>query len=470
MTTCPPFSQITHQLVNALASIPIDEDNLITKATYLLTALLYKQRQCLPAPSLYRIIDWLLRAIRKHRAIGLCDTLRAVQALIKANTATELSGDLKPSLLALLFALIDDPTHLSHRSAAANYECCDPKDVRIASILCLETLLAVHPMTMDESKAKQLLITLLPVLYSSDMDELMYTAALNIFRLLIASHRNVCLDNIGDLLGIAKCFMTYGIGMCGSTQPVRVTVSQQAISEPQASEPATSKGGKVAKSRKTKPRTPKSVAVKPTLDPPTDFSLTTTMSLMTSDSDFSESETSRKRHDGQKKSKLRLAALALIGVLGQVVETRTLFGYWHSLFPTECATTAASNSLLQCALTDPNPRCRIAALQATAAWLHGSRWFLTRAENSDRPPASYRPFSLALGDMIIQMYETLTKAVRLESSLSVLQQVLKCLVALIQVTTFRKLKCDFVATIVAETRKLLYHKGNLIINLIKYLS
>lgn len=446
-----------------MASIPIDEDTLITKASYLLTALLHKQRQSLPAPSLHRIIDWLLRAIRKHRAIGLCDTLRAIQALIKANTTTELSADLKPSLLALLLSLIQDPSHLSYRSAAANYESCDPKDVRLAAILCLETLLTIHPMTLDENKAKQVLCTLIPTIYSSDtVDELMYTAALNVCRSIVALHRIVCMDHIGDLLGAARSFMTYGI-CSAAPKPVRVNISQQAVAEPQAAEPAINKGGKVAKSRKSKPRAAKP-AVKPALEQNTvDFSGSYTTMMITSDSDFSESETSRQRHDGQKKSKLRLAALALIGVLGQVVETKTLFGYWHSLFPTESGlSTSSSSSLLQCVLTDPNPRCRIASLQAAAAWLHGSRWFLTRAENSDRPPASYRPFSLALGDMIVQMYETLTQAVQLESSLPVLQQVLKCLIALVQVTTFRKLKCDFVATIVEETRKLLYHKGTTI--------
>lgn len=43
------------------------------------------------------------------------------------------------------------------------------------------------------------------------------------------------------------------------------------------------------------------------------------------------------------------------------------------------------------------------------------------------------PFSIALGNMILSIYESLTQALSAESSLPVLTQILKCLGVLIQV-------------------------------------
>lgn len=90
-------------------------------------------------------------------------------------------------------------------------------------------------------------------------------------------------------------------------------------------------------------------------------------------------------------------------------------------------------ALLNCAIRDPNPRCRVAALQAASVIIFGSKPFLSQAENSDRAPVAYMPFSIALGNMILSMYGALTQALSSESSLPVLVQVLKCLTVLIQV-------------------------------------
>lgn len=140
-----------------------------------------------------------------------------------------------------------------------------------------------------------------------------------------------------------------------------------------------------------------------------------------------------------------------------MVKTETLFGYWHSLFPTE-PLTVSSIALLNSVLRDPNPRCRSAAIQATASILYDSKTFLTRAENSDKAPTSYTPFSLALGDMIVFMYATLTYAIANESALTVLTHILKCLVCLIQATPFKRLRKGFVTEFVVYIKRLVYHK------------
>lgn len=442
--------------------------------------MIHKQLQNLSVETITKTLNWLLKSIRHHRTIGLCESLRAIQSLCKANAAALplVSAEKVKTLLILLIGLIENPNHLASKSSADKYENCMPYDIQLSSVLCLETVLqtATDP---DATQCADILRVALQILYanvpgSGDSSEtgtcVLRTAALNICRLVGQRQRFLCTAHIGELLGAGRAFMMHGLP--GASVPIvnKVNVSQQALAEPQMAEPTANKGGKVARQRKSKPNVkPKkpNTPVKPK-DPTKSFAETASpldnadfpiAFALTSDSDFSESETCWQRQDLQKQMKLRLAALSLIGVLGQVVETKVLFGYWHSIFPTESVPGSLATGLLSCALRDPNPRCRIAALQATASWLHGSKLFLTRAENSDRPPTSYRPFSLALGDMIVYMYETLTQAVLTESSLPVLTQVLKCLIVLIQVTTFKRLKCTFVGQFVKHVRKLVYHKG-----------
>lgn len=408
--------------------------------------MIHKQLQSLSVETIIKTLDWLLKSIRYHRTIGLCESLRAIQSLCKANSANLplISADKVKTLLILLIGLIENPNHLASKSSADKYEGCIPNDIQLSSVLCLETVIqtASDPDVTQYADILRVVLQLLYAIVPGSGDDcetgtcLLRTAALNICRLVCQRQRSLCTANIGELLGAGRAFMMYGLPGAMVSNVCKINVSQQALAEPQMAETTANKGGKVARQRKSKPNVkPKkpNTPVKP--KDPTKYFVEIASPLdnvdcpvgfaITSDSDFSESETCRQQQDLQKQTKLRLAALSLIGVLGQVVETKILFGYWHSLFPTETVAGLLATGLLSCVLRDPNPRCRIAALQATASWLHGSKLFLTRAENSDRPPTSYLPFSLALGDMIVCMYETLTQAVLTESSLPVLTQVLK---------------------------------------------
>lgn len=179
----------------------------------------------------------------------------------------------------------------------------------------------------------------------------------------------------------------------------------------------------------------------------------------TSESDASDTETNRASHNREKEAKLRLSALALLSVVAKNVEKRILFGYWHCLFPTD-EVSPSSMGLLNCALRDPNQRCRITALQAASLILYGTKPFLTQAETTEKPPTAFMPFSIALGIRIRIMYATLTQALSTENSLPVLTQILKCLAVLVQSTSFQKLQkpAGFIRDFVKFIRRLVYHK------------
>lgn len=144
------------------------------------------------------------------------------------------------------------------------------------------------------------------------------------------------------------------------------------------------------------------------------------------------------------------------------MEKRFLFGYWHSLFPTD-AVAPTTVSLLNCALRDSNQRCRMTALQATSLIVYGTKQFLQQADGMGRTPSTFMPFSVVLADRIRVMYAMLTQAVANESSLPVLTQVLKCLAVLIQATTFNKFKqpTGMVAEFVVYVRRLMHHRGKI---------
>lgn len=115
---------------------------------------------------------------------------------------------------------------------------------------------------------------------------------------------------------------------------------------------------------------------------------------------------------------------------------------------------------MNCVLRDTNQRCRIIALQTAASILYGTKSFLIQAESTDKPPANFMPFSIALGNRILTLYAALTQALSSENSLPVLIQILKCLAVLVQSTSFQRLQkpSGFIRKFVTFIRRLVYHK------------
>lgn len=129
-------------------------------------------------------------------------------------------------------------------------------------------------------------------------------------------------------------------------------------------------------------------------------------------------------------AEIRLSALSLIGLVFKMSDNKCLFGYWHSIFPSDIA---IPYSLLTSCIRDPNTKCKIAALQAASLLISGSRSFLWQAENNDKITKAYTPFSISLGNMILTMYDQLNYGLANENSVPVITQLLKCLSLLIQV-------------------------------------
>lgn len=422
-----------------MTTIPADEDMLIVKCSFMLTSMGKQKTIKLSETDLRATLNWLLNAIRINLCVGLCDILRAVEALLKSidsdisqvnggvgidegwENSERMKGKCKRMICecqlggtefaivispresmnrsdkwkydfqiadclvstdrGILMIFLTNPTKLHDKSL--NYENCLPSEILLSTVSCLKTLLN-SPIKIDESDLNEIMQQMHNLIFKNAAGKFSETnycvlmaAALNICRQICTRDRQICGKFIGENIGAAKAFLMFGLtDVEQSFQPQKVNVSQQTV------EPVTfnaNKGGKVPKARKPgtmfKGRKKGNKTTKTSIveeshfrDSDNDFNV-----YHTTDSDSADPT----RHKQSVEMKLRLNALSLVGVIGRLVDTKALFGYWHTLFPSDIAT-PSTVSLLNAAVRDPSARCRIAALQAATIILHGSKPFLSQ--------------------------------------------------------------------------------------------
>lgn len=355
-----------------------------------------------------------------------------------------------------------------------------PQELYKSSLSCIEIMLkhlVESEVDSEESRDDDLKAvgkSIMNFVYALKQDELpendyivINTSCLNCLKFVAQiDSESFPLENIGELLGVSKSFILYAIPDIVQQPPTKIASSQQAIMEPTSIR--SNKRGHVATIKSKKPRKPnkkKTEAVAKQDDSYRSYGLqdnaggfqkfSSFLTYRTSDSDYSDNEHSHEFVNRHKQSKLRLAALSLISVVASTVEKRVLFGYWHSLLSTE---ESSSATLINCVLKDSSPRCKILALQTIIQLLRNSRPFLIQAENKEKAPSTFTPFSVTLGNMITFTYDKLTQALIKEGDLTVLTQILKCISIFIPVTPFHRLKTGIVTGFIKYVRLLIRHK------------
>uniref|UniRef100_A0A182WJ62 HEAT repeat-containing protein 6 n=1 Tax=Anopheles minimus TaxID=112268 RepID=A0A182WJ62_9DIPT len=487
------------RLVESFVNIPVHEDTLVVKACFLIKSLVGRQKIVLPEPVALGLIVWLRKCLERRFYQVACDVLGTLQLLFcRCSDITQLL-DFFISNNGVLVNVLADPDfrRVEPRTVStALLDQCSSSELYVAAVLCLESiLLCCEPLGVEVLEPYLTIVgnAVLDLIFKTRAEsftELAYyslaTASVNCLRIIVTLEEpnEWTTGQLGRLIGAAKSFMMYGIPDVGKIVPQRVPVSQQGIPEPQHI--PISKGGKTAKTRKTRThqknkkassrnsgagsrekKTPEGGDIN--RQPYSEASIVLEWSTkgqppipgcyQTSDSDYSENDasSSRAQIDRHRTAKLRQTALVLIGTLAQHVEKRVMFGYWHALFPDETRT-PATVSLLNCVLRDPSPKCRIAAIQATSFLLYKSKPFLIQAESSKKALVSFTPFSVTLGNMVIEMYDMLTQALATESDLTVLTQLLKGLTVFIQATPFHRLRAGIASRFVKTVRPLVRHR------------
>lgn len=342
-----------------------------------------------------------------------------------------------------------------------------PQEVFKSILTCIESMLIHLEQDPDFEISSEYLgdlgKVLIKFIFDFKQNEIQESDFMTIVTLGMTSLKFICqsqpdftTEHIGELIGISKSFMFYAIPEIDFQPPSKIMSSQQAIMEPihvpraNRNLQSTSKSKKSTKSKSQK-KNEGSARQKAEESPYHAFAM-----YRTSDSDFSDNEHNREMVNRNKQAKLRLAALTLLLVIATEVEKRVIFGYWHCLFATDesCQPISLGNSVFR----DSSPRCRIVSLQTIIQLLRNSKPFLIQAENKDKVPSTFTPFSVTLGNMIAFTYDKLTQALIKEGDLTVLAQILKCISIFITVTPFHRLRSGIVSGFVKYVRLLVRHK------------
>ncbi|KXJ81451.1 hypothetical protein RP20_CCG019819 [Aedes albopictus] len=437
------------RLVESFVNIPTSEDTLIVKACYLTKTLVSRQKITLPPNVAAVQISWLLKCLERCFYQVICEVLGTLQILMKhCREHVGMFAEFLVGSGGVLVNLLADPDY-RRVERGRTYDQSSPGEIYLATVLCLEAfLVSAEGNDAMEKYLPGIGDSIVSLAFRVKSD---WLSDASFYGLMISALN--CLRKSRFRSRVFRSRSTFP-----STRAGRCRKREKRGPLPRGEVPERVKGTAAGKTTGSSwdenSRQPYSEQCF-VLD--TSFTTSAHTSYRTSDSDFSESESSRAQIDRHKLSKLRLTALTLVGTIAQSVEKKLMFGYWHALFPDE-SRTPATVSLLNCVLKDPSRKCRIAAIQAISFMVYKSKPFLIQAESGKKTSVSFTPFSVALGNMITEMYEMITQALADESDYSVLTQILKCLTVFIQATPFHRLKPGIVTKFFRFVRILTRHK------------
>lgn len=182
--------------------------------------------------------------------------------------------------------------------------------------------------------------TIVQVFFNLNKDELrenqfynIITSGLNCLRFICQENSNFSSENVGELWGIAKNFMLFGLLDYEYQLPQKIMPSQQGILEPQCTKPNKMNGRavKFKKAKQTKHKKPDKKKPRDTQNEENfkqpysansinldEIVAITNQSYRTSDSDFSDMEKNRAFVSRDKQSKIRQMALLLVSAIAQV--------------------------------------------------------------------------------------------------------------------------------------------------------
>ncbi|EDV45399.1 HEAT repeat-containing protein 6 [Drosophila erecta] len=296
---------------------------------------------------------------------------------------------------------------------------------------------------------------------------LLLAQSLQLIQKLVTKQPDYAAERVPELMGLVQCYLHYGAEGETHLKPRKLPPAQQSAAYGQEKEEEEQLPAQMSRScgRKNKVRKMRSLAKQRNqavsehqeanprerllLMGNQDYGCLTGDSGengLPSDSD----QQTENRHHRQQAAKVRISALHLLGSLANQLPRRSLYGYWHVLFPDGDA--GGRRHLLLLGLKDTNSRCRALALQVGAQLLYGSRSFLSQA--CSRGPSNFTPFAVSLASSVLTAYRTLSAILEREYTPPVLTQCLKCLAALVQATPFDQLEMGFVYEFVGLVKKL----------------
>ncbi|XP_016949574.1 HEAT repeat-containing protein 6 [Drosophila biarmipes] len=296
---------------------------------------------------------------------------------------------------------------------------------------------------------------------------LLLARSLQLLQKLVTRQPDFATQRLPEVMGLVQCYLQYGAEGESQIKPQKIPPAQQSVAYGQEKDESEQPPIQHSRScgRKNKVRKMRSLAKQRNQEvskPPEANSRDRVLLMgnqnygcltgdsaencLPSDSD----QQTEARHLRQQQARVRISALHLLGALTNQLPRRSLYGYWHVLFPN--GDSGDSRHLLLIGLKDSNSRCRALALQLGSQLLYGSKVFLSQA--CSRGPSNFTPFAVSLGNSVFAAYRALSAILEREYTPPVLTQCLKCLAVLVQATPFDQLEMGFVYEFVGHVKKL----------------
>lgn len=243
-----------------------------------------------------------------------------------------------------LIKLLED--HNYKDSKPENFDKNSPEEIHNSVLFCIESILshlttigthfeiAEDILEMSGKTIAQFLFNL----QKEDLKEIHFynivTSSLNSLRIISQNNSGFVAEHVGELIGISKTFMMYGLPDFSYQQPQKILSSQQAVLEPQSLTPNKLTGRpirtrKLKTGQKNKKPEKKKIKETPNEDnfkqPYSANSITfdelvaiSSHAYRTSDSDFSDNEKNKTFVNRYKQSKMRQVSLSLVAAIAQV--------------------------------------------------------------------------------------------------------------------------------------------------------
>ncbi|XP_010436900.1 PREDICTED: HEAT repeat-containing protein 6 isoform X2 [Camelina sativa] len=173
--------------------------------------------------------------------------------------------------------------------------------------------------------------------------------------------------------------------------------------------------------------------------------------VISSDSDFSDSDASVRDSCCSQSSKVRIAAIVCIQDLCQA-DSKSFTTQWMTLFPTSDVLNPRKSeaTLMTCLLFDPHLKVRIASASALAIMMDGpSSIFLQVAEYKESTKyGSFMPLSNSLGRILMQLHTGILHLIHSDNHGRLLTQLFKILLLLISSTPYSRMPGELLPKVI----------------------
>ncbi|XP_066996252.2 HEAT repeat-containing protein 6 [Anabrus simplex] len=429
---------------------------LATKCSQLITKL---GKLCVLPPDRTVIdgIRWCIRVLRECTSINVLHILGALEVLFRANgNLIQTPEDLFAEDGLFRKYLGSEPVLFS-----------TTPEVQLMVVKCMKSLLLTSTKKLSPTlteRIHELLIGLLSRIYDQCGDichcQIVLKSLLCLERIFEVSTDVVRSNHLGDLLGIIKSYMFYGLPSFGSEAPRRLYSMTLSLACSQSSNVNVERGAKAIRLRKGKTSRPGQASDEDDNSKGLPAELPAAYQQQrTTESEVpgAEMEMNSLFKLKLEKSRVRAQALAFLGLIVKETDHKVMFGFWRWFLP-DGPNPACHLNIVSSLRQDPFQCVRMEAINVLIYMLCGSRKYLCQAESSEKTSGSFRPFSLLLGDMVTELHSSLYSAVLTERSTTVVVHLLRCIAKLVQNTTYHRLAPGLLTKLIMIVSKFMSHK------------